>query len=464
MVRRSFVSIYFLNSQFQLVILSGSKKKVQKYTTIDLPEGLILNHEVQDPKLLGEILKKVWAKYKIKEKSVGIVVPEFSTFTKSFNLPDLAEDELDEAVRWQSLDYIPLNQNEMVLDWKVIKRTEASVQVLAVAIKDNILKGYVDATALAGLYPLVVETPSISLTRISGEKGEKIIIFFSFDEVIIVLADGQSIISSSVLHSSASAQDIVRTSQRMTAHYQDISIKEVYLGGVISSQEIVNQVVTGLNLKAVKIGIKEISFNDSELQKYLIPISLQFKDPAEPSSSETINLLPGAVVSKYEKKRLSVQLWSLMMITTVIIVVSFLALLGSYMYIIQNQSFYNNKNESEVATYGKNKDALEQIKTINLSSDRVKSIFNLMLYPQDVLNLVKSADQEGIRVINYKIDFEKRTALIQGVASTRDNLLDFKTSLEKMEGISEVKLPLSSFEKETDLEFNISFTFLRQKK
>lgn len=464
MIRRSFVSLYFLKNKLQIVSLNSSRRKVAKYATVDLPEGLVVNHEIKDAKLLAEILKKIWDKYKIKEKSVGIVVPEFSTFTKSINLPDLSEDELDEAVRWQSLDFMPLNQNEMVLDWKIISKTKTSTNVLAVAIKDSILKGYIDAAAIAGLYPLVVETPSISLTRVSGEDEGRVIIYFSFDEVVVVMAEGQNIISSAVLNISTSPEQIIKTVQRIVAHYESSEIKEVYLGGVISSQEFINQVVAGIKLKASKINIKNVSFDENELQKYLIPISLQFKDPAEPSNPETINLLPEALVLMYEKKRLRVQLWGLTLISTMIIVACFLALLGSYIFITGNISTYKNKNQSQVATYGKNKDALEQIKQINVTADRVVKIYKLVVYPQDVFDLVNQADRQGIKILHYKIDFEKRSALIQGIAVGRDELLEFKNSLESVVGISEVKLPLSSFEKEIDLEFSMTFSFLKTTK
>src|SRR4030042_6584890 len=130
MNKNSFVSIYFTLGKLLIVKLNSSKKKVELFATIDLPPGVIQNHEVKDEKALSDVLKRVWQKLKIRERSVGIVIPEFSTFTKAMNLPRLDIGEIDEAVKWQADEYIPIEPKDMILDWKIIGETPEEFRIL----------------------------------------------------------------------------------------------------------------------------------------------------------------------------------------------------------------------------------------------------------------------------------------------------------------------------------------------
>ena len=85
MLKKNFVSIVFSANKLQILKLNSSKKKVEKHLTIDIPDGLIVNHKVQDVDILAKLLGQVWKKAGIKEKTVGLVVPEFSTFIKTLN-------------------------------------------------------------------------------------------------------------------------------------------------------------------------------------------------------------------------------------------------------------------------------------------------------------------------------------------------------------------------------------------
>jgi len=127
MMNKSFISLSISSQKLQVLQLNSGKDKVQKASTIDLPEGLISNHRVSDKQYLAKILKGVWKKVGLKEKTVGIVIPEFSTFIKQLTLPKLETVELDEAVQWQARDFLPTKVSNMSMDWKVVQRLSSNV-------------------------------------------------------------------------------------------------------------------------------------------------------------------------------------------------------------------------------------------------------------------------------------------------------------------------------------------------
>ncbi len=460
MLKNSFVSIYFSSDKLQVVKLSSSKKKVDLFATIDLPPGLIQNHVVTDEKSMSMLLIKIWHKLNINEKSVGIVIPEFSTFTKAINLPKLDAVEMDEAVRWQAEEYIPLDAKEMILDWKIIGETTEEARVLAVAVNEKLLKGYISAADTAGLFPLVVETPSISLVRAAGEDSNpKMVVYFSFDEIIITFSKGPEILTSSVIEANAPSQVLVSTIQRILRHFEDVNITKIFVGGMPSNNTYIQEISSNVKVPLEKLGFKTGGMTEGDVQKYLIPLSLQNKDASEPLSSKTINLLPGEVISKYRSRRLNVQLWGLMLIVTLVFVGCVVALTGTYFYMLQGLSKYKNFNSLADTSYQKSKTASNEIKTVNTLADRTIKIDSVSYYPQDILNLINRKKPETIAIFSYTIDLEKGSVSISGLSSGRDDLFNFKKKIEEGGEFQKVVLPLTSFEQGENIEFDMSFVY-----
>ncbi len=460
MIKNSFVSIYFSSDKLQVLKTGASGRRVDVFATIDLPPGLIKNHIVSDEKALSVLLKKIWQKLKIKEKNVGVIIPEFSTFTKAIDLPKLESEDIDEAVRWQAVEYIPLDPKEMVLDWMIIGENFEEVRVLAVAINEKLLRGYISAADTAGLYPLVVETPSISLVRAAGEDvNPKMVIYFSFDEIIITLSKGSEIYTSSVIGANTTPQNLVSTLQRILRHFEDVKITKIFVGGMPQNNSFIQEIGANIKIPLEKLVFKVGGISEADVQKYLIPLSLQNKDPSEPLSSKTINLLPPEVITKYKNKRLNVQVWGLMMIITLIFIGCLVALTGTYIYMLQGLAKYKNFNSLSDTSYQKSKTASSEIKNVNTLADKTIKIDSVNYHPQDVLNLIYRKKPENVAIFSYKIDLEKGVISISGLSSGRDDLFNFKKKIEEGGEFQKVVLPLTSFEQGENIEFNMTFVY-----
>ncbi len=460
MAKNSFVSIYFSSDKIEIVKFNSSKKRVDISVTLDLPQGLIKDHVVTDEKSLSVLIKKVWQKLKIKEKSVGIVIPEFSTFTKAMNLPKLDVSDIDEAVRWQAMEYIPIDQKEMILDWKIIGENLMEYRVMAVAVGEKILRGYISAVDMAGLFPLVVETPSISLVRAAGENSDiKLVVYFSLDEIVLILSKGSEIFTSSVMAIDTSSKLLVSTILRILRHFEDQEVSKIYIGGMPTDNGFIQELSTNVKIPLVRLEIKIANMSAGDIQKYLIPISLQNKSILDPKSSKTINLLPPEVIQKYKNKRLNAQIWGLMLMVALIFVGCLMALTGSYFYMLRELSAYKGKSGVADSSYQKSKTASSEIKNINTLSDKTIKINSVSYYPQDVLNLINQKKSDNIAILSYNINLEKGSITISGLASNRDDLFNFKKKIEEGGDFQKVVLPLTSFEQGENIEFDMSFMY-----
>jgi hypothetical protein len=464
MIKKPFVSISFSHNKLQLLKLSSSKKKVEKFATIDLPDRLIVGQRVQDTKVLGNVLGSLWKKLKVKERSVGIVVPEFSTFIKNLKIPKIEAEDIDEAVRWQAQEFLPRAIKNMSMDWRIIKRFDEEYQVLAVALEKEVLNGYVEAADMAGLFPLVVETPSISLVRVSNsDELGKLIIYRYFDEVILIVAEGEKILGSGVV-GPKNTNEIVNTARRIVNHYKETKIEKVLIGGIDVSDDLVSSLHKTFNLQLNRLSVGVSGMSAEDIQKYLIPISLQYKLPSEPSDENTINLLPTTLLSKYDSKRLRVRVWSLLMFVTFIVWSSFFITLGTFIFLNQQASNLKTLNGSKLNTIIETEEARGKISGINKTSEKVIGITKATDLPHVIINPLYRIKPEGVTIKTYNIDLDLGSVVISGKSATRTDLINFKKSIEGLEDFVQVSLPISSFEVESNLDYELSFVYLPDSK
>ena len=462
MFKKSFVSLYFLPGELQIIQLDAGKKKVKKYATIGLPEGLIENYKVTDIKALTKILKSVWKKIQLKEKSIFIVIPEFSTFVKLFELADIEISELHEAVGWQVHEYLPETLKETMMDWKIISKGKKVYQILAVAVNKNILSGYIEAAEDAGLFPLVVEIPSLSLTRIAAnDKEASLVVYLSSKNAVIVVIDKDKILGSSVVQD-RDVQDLESTAKRMASHFKNIKITKLLVGGVNIDKSLIEKLSKSFGLKVELLSKSIKGLKEEEIQKYLIPISSQLQEPAEPADPFSLNLLPADLVDKYKRKKLKLQVWGLTLTVTLFVSISFLLTLGVYIFITQQISVFKSQNTAAFQLASKREEAMKQVKEINLIVDKVYSIKKADIPPQEVLNDIARSSTGGIAIDEYQIDFDKGIVVLTGTATDRQSLLTFKQNLEGNPKVSQLEIPISSFTDEFNLEFEASFIYSKE--
>lgn len=462
MYKKTFTSISISQHKLKLVRLAGDQKKILKASTYPIPEGLISQGKVQKVDELAGIIKTVWKKEGIRDRSVGIIVPEFSTFMKALTLPKLQSQELDEAVRWQAREFLPIKSDNMVLDWKVIGETPEAYEVLTVAVETGVLFGFVDAVNKAGLFPLVVETPSLCLERLAEAKDKgKLAIYRSHGVVVATVISGKKILASSVVAQN-SEEGLLRELIQIQARFGKNTISSVAVCGNGLTQEFLNALQQKLQLpvELLKLGI--VGLSDMENQDYIIALSQQLIDPEEPANSDSINLLPPVWVSHYKKELRDLRAWTISLVASVVLWSCLLVALATYMYLSQQEAVLTEESKPTSSTT----DALAittQVATINALSTKVNKYMNSFSYPQKVVSLIASKKIEGITITGYEVNTETGKAAIRGTASSRSVLISFKESLEQVPNFIRVNLPLESLLIELNVPFEISMDYTQTK-
>src|SRR3989344_5478473 len=95
---------------------------------------------------------------KITTRRVALSVPAMRTFNRPVKLPLLSNKELEEAVRLEAEQYIPVPIDQLYLDFTVIRKTEKEVDLFVVAVPKKIVDSHLTLARMLGLDVVAIET------------------------------------------------------------------------------------------------------------------------------------------------------------------------------------------------------------------------------------------------------------------------------------------------------------------
>jgi type IV pilus assembly protein PilM len=123
---------------------------------IDIPEMAKSAHELFDKYIIG----------KISTKRVAMSIPAMRTFTRTIKLPKLTNKELEDAVRMEAEQYIPVPVDDLYMDYSITSTTETEIELLAVAVPKKIVDSYVALAKVLGLELVALEATIASSSRL----------------------------------------------------------------------------------------------------------------------------------------------------------------------------------------------------------------------------------------------------------------------------------------------------------
>ncbi|KKQ96892.1 MAG: hypothetical protein A3C27_00515 [Candidatus Levybacteria bacterium RIFCSPHIGHO2_02_FULL_39_36] len=137
-------------------------------TAPSTPNG-ILSESIVDLQVLSESIKQMLAQSNIKNTNVALSLPESRVYTKVIEMPDLSEQELSAALKFEMEQYVPLPLDQVRTDWEILGKKEIqgkkTMDVMLIAAPLSIIEKYEKLAELAGLTPQIIETEVVSVHR-----------------------------------------------------------------------------------------------------------------------------------------------------------------------------------------------------------------------------------------------------------------------------------------------------------
>ncbi|MCE5322639.1 type IV pilus assembly protein PilM [bacterium] len=136
-----------------------------------LPEGVVENEVIVDPKALGSAIKSLLAESGIKtKKSVSSVAGQSRVVVRVIDVPKMSGKELAETIKWEVERHVPFPPNEIVMDFQPVERPSAdpnaqNMEVLLAVAQQELIDSHVQMLMAAGLKPMAIDIESLAASR-----------------------------------------------------------------------------------------------------------------------------------------------------------------------------------------------------------------------------------------------------------------------------------------------------------
>lgn len=146
---------------------------VARFGQVLLPRGAVVNGEVQEPSVVGDAISTLWKRAGFSSRNVRIGVANRRVVVRQIELPAMAREDLDGAIRFQAGEYIPIPLPEAVMDFEVLEELsgaegEPLQRVLVVAAEREMVNTILGAVQRAKLEPDTLELNAYPLIRALG--------------------------------------------------------------------------------------------------------------------------------------------------------------------------------------------------------------------------------------------------------------------------------------------------------
>lgn len=184
---------------------SGDKYRLVALGSAPSTSKGILSDSESDLTQLATIIKKLYQETKIKTKNVVTALPQDQVFTQVITLPQLSEDELNSALKWEAEQYIPIPLSEATISHQIIRRVKENakekIEVLLAAAPNRLIDKMIKVIKSAGFNPVSLETEILAIARslVINPEAVMVIDFGAKATDIAVVENKQVIFTRSIL-------------------------------------------------------------------------------------------------------------------------------------------------------------------------------------------------------------------------------------------------------------------------
>src|SRR3972149_10332320 len=147
------------------LLKSGKNHAIRKMVRSELPTGCIVKGEIQDTDVLSRGLKDIWRKYRISDRKVFIGISNQKVIAKEINIPVIDDAEIDNSIKYQINDFIPIAKNNIIYDYYVVEKGEDYSRLMLVGAMKSMIDDVVKSFKDAGLLAQAIDLNCFSLYR-----------------------------------------------------------------------------------------------------------------------------------------------------------------------------------------------------------------------------------------------------------------------------------------------------------
>lgn len=147
-----------------VIDITGDKPKLVSVGIAPTPASSIQNNAVTNPARIGQAIRALLNANEITIERATVGIPGPAVFTKKVTIGYMAQKDLEENISYEATNYIPHNINAVHLDFQVLaENAKSTMDLMLVAVKNEIVEGYSNALTEAGLVPAIADVDYFAL-------------------------------------------------------------------------------------------------------------------------------------------------------------------------------------------------------------------------------------------------------------------------------------------------------------
>lgn len=120
---------------------SGANFKLINYASVDLPEGCLIEDDIQKPEEITQAIEVAIEQLKTTAQNAVIGLFGPNTVAKKLQIPGGTEEEIDDQVSWEAEQYLPFNIEESSIAFHVFGENEGGgIDVLLAAARSDVME------------------------------------------------------------------------------------------------------------------------------------------------------------------------------------------------------------------------------------------------------------------------------------------------------------------------------------
>jgi type IV pilus assembly protein PilM len=127
------------------------------------PADALQGNSVIRPDSLADAIVALLEENGISDRRVSLAMPSISVYPKKVKMDRMSMDDIASNIHLEAGGFLPQNINDVELDFHILGESGKQLDVLVVAVKKEILDGYLEALSLAGLEAAVADVDYFAL-------------------------------------------------------------------------------------------------------------------------------------------------------------------------------------------------------------------------------------------------------------------------------------------------------------
>jgi len=453
----------------------GNNLVVIKFAQANLEEGIFVDGNVIHPDKFAKALSSFLKTNHFSDSRWIVSIPDKGVFTTYKTFPNLAFEDLSQAVEINVGSVLPGKPEEISWGWQEVEPLGKidGKEVMISSIPKTDLAVYLGSFSSAGIIPIALEPKSLSISRVVGKTNGKtngktratLILDFEGRYVTLAVTSGGFPRFSREFTLPSVEKDQYKTllaevrramNFYLTEKNED-SLESIILDGPGATAALGEALKNSLNLP-VKFA-REIYKVSSSLPSLAL-FGAGIRTLIEPGSDNNLSLLPvGTKEAAREKKVLLFYggLANIIVITSILFLILFFATWGFLKYLNQKaDSQLLSASGKEAALDPKTRELKKTVSEYNSLLTYEASLEDQISYWSPVLTAINNAKGDGVTLSSFDFPQAGQPITMIGVALNGDALSSFRNNLQNLNFIESVLMPSSASSESQGINFTIT--------